>query len=57
MSEDMKEELIGGDDPCDRCNIPKRRMDFRHAELVRNAFTLGLKPPPDHLTGLYGSRV
>jgi len=49
---DLREELIGGDDPCDRCNVPKRRFDFRHDERLRNHLLLGLPPPSYPVSGL-----
>ena len=48
----LREELIGGNDPCDRCNVPKRRFDFRHDERVRNCRLLGLPPPAYPVDGL-----
>ena len=44
----LREELIGGDDPCDRCNVPRRRFDFRHRELCRNFEDVGIRWPPMH---------
>ena len=51
-SHELKEELIGGTDPCDRCNVPKRRFDFRHDERVRNTAVVGLPPPSYPVYGL-----
>lgn len=48
----LREELIGGEDPCDRCNVPKRRFDFRHDERVRNCRILGLPRPAYPIEGL-----
>jgi len=59
-SPELREELIGGPDPCDRCNVPKRRFDFRHDERLRNAQLVGLPPPVYPVAGLErhnGSRV
>ena len=47
LSPEAKERAIGGDDPCNACNLPRCRFDFRHAELSRNLARIGL-PPPRH---------
>ena len=47
LSPEAKERAIGGDDPCNACNLPRCRFDFRHAELARNLARIGL-PPPRH---------
>ena len=47
MSDEQADTLIGGDDPCDASNIPRRRFDFRHEELVRNSLSLGITAPQD----------
>jgi len=47
MSDEDADKLIGGDDPCDASNIPRRRFDFRHEELVRNSKTIGIQAPID----------
>ena len=49
---ELREELIGGPDPCDRCNVPKRRFDFRHNERARNFVIIGLPPPMYPVHGL-----
>jgi AMP deaminase len=49
---ELREELIGGPDPCDRCNVPKRRFDFRHDERARNNMIIGLPPPMYPVHGL-----
>ena len=46
-----------GDDPCDRCNVPKRRFDFRYDEMLRNCRLLGLPSPSYPVEGLQRTEV
>lgn len=61
MSDETADALIGGEDPCDASNIPRRRFDFRFDELVRNSKDLGIATPVDpwHMShgGLAGRDV